>query len=112
MKVYDINNNEYNLQEIEDTGWVTITSGVEARKINNVVTINFNKGISANGGTWSTVCTLPTNLRPSREIYGVLSINTPTPESQENILINFQTGAIMAICSQTSTYIGSITYPV
>ena len=112
MKVYDINNNEYNLQEIEDTGWIMVISGVEARKINNVVTINFNKGISANGGTWSTVCTLPTNLRPNREIYGVLSINTQTPESQANILINFQTGAIMAMCAQTGTYIGSITYPV
>ena len=110
MKVYDINNNEYDLQEIEDTGWVQITSGICAKKRNGIVTINFQTNVTQ-VASWQTLATLPEGFAPSRVVYGTISENQGNPTLQMNIQVA-NDGKIMAICGSTGNCIGSITYPV
>lgn len=111
MKIYDINNNEYNLQEIEDTGWVQITDGIKARKRNEIVTLVFQVDISATSGAWVTLGTLPEQFTPNEVVFCILSVNTNNPQTQANIQITSY-NEIRAIAGVTSQYIGSITYPV
>lgn len=50
----------------EDTGWIQIeSSGVSYRKIGSMVTL---RGTTQSSSGWTTLCTLPSNIRPASDI--------------------------------------------
>ena len=57
--------NEVN-DKAADTGWIQIeNSGVSYRKIGSMVTL---RGTTRSSSGWTTLCTLPSNLRPASDI--------------------------------------------
>lgn len=110
MKVYDINGNEYEIQEVEDTGWMNLAPGINLRKRNGIVTINFQTNVTQ-VANWQTLAKLPEGCIPNHNIFGVISENQGNPTLQMNLQITTD-GNITAICGSTGNCIGSITYPV
>lgn len=94
-----------------DSGWNTLVSGIEYRKIGSLVFIMFDSHYTIPGSGWQTIGTLPKEYWPSKTSYGAsIAYNGTTGNDIMSYVTS--TGILKVYTDKSRDLVGMFVYPV